>query len=29
VASGARTARVLQTGNVGFQVTRGLLGTSM
>jgi altronate dehydratase len=29
VASGARTARVLETGNVGFQVTRGLLGTSM
>jgi altronate dehydratase len=29
VASGARTPRVLETGNVGFQVTRGLLGTSM
>ncbi len=29
VASGQRTPRVLETGNVGFQVTRGLLGTSM
>lgn len=29
VASGARTPRVLETGNIGFQVTRGLLGTSM
>ena len=28
-AGGTRTPRVLQTGNVGFQVTRGLLGTSM
>ncbi len=28
-AAGARVPRVLQTGNVGFQVTRGLLGTSM
>ncbi len=29
VASGAHVARALATGNVGFQVTRGLLGTSM
>lgn len=29
VASGIRAPRVLQTGNVAFQVTRGLLGTSM
>ncbi|HET7357622.1 MAG TPA: UxaA family hydrolase [Nocardioidaceae bacterium] len=28
-ASGARTARAMQTGNVAFQVTRGRLGTSM
>jgi len=28
-ASGRVTARTLQTGNVGFQVTRGRLGTSM
>ena len=28
-ASGTRTARVMETGNVGFQVTRGRLGTSM
>jgi altronate dehydratase len=29
VASGTHTARALNVGNVGFQVTRGLLGTSM
>ena len=29
VASGTHTPRALATGNVGFQVTRGLLGTSM
>ncbi|MGH3099189.1 MAG: UxaA family hydrolase [Streptosporangiales bacterium] len=29
VATGAHTARVLRTGDVGFQITRGLLGTSM
>jgi hypothetical protein len=28
-ASGSRTPRVMQVGNVGFQVTRGRLGTSM
>jgi altronate dehydratase len=29
VASGRQVPRVFETGNVGFQVTRGLLGTSM
>lgn len=29
VASGIRAPRVFQTGNLAFQVTRGLLGTSM
>jgi len=29
VASGRHTPRALANGNVGFQVTRGLLGTSM
>jgi hypothetical protein len=29
VAAGHHVPRVLETGNVGFQVTRGRLGTSM
>lgn len=29
VATGQHTAQVLRTGDVGFQITRGLLGTSM
>jgi hypothetical protein len=29
VASGEHVPRVFRTGDVGFQITRGLLGTSM